>query len=246
MCSQLSVVIYEPEKMYCDLLVKAFYAVRKRLRVLASACTVPDLFLALRENCPQVAIISSSVGEDSTAGLRILPAIRKAHANTRLLVTIGSSDRELVVESFRLGADGIFCRSDPFELLCKSIEVISEGQIWANAQQIRYVLEAFTKSPKQLRVHPTLEKHITKREAAVIRLAVEGLSNREIAKQLVVAEHTVKNYMFRAFEKLGVSNRVELVLSCLGQEQDAREKWAAQTKLAAEAKSPTKQKPAEC
>jgi DNA-binding CsgD family transcriptional regulator len=65
---------------------------------------------------------------------------------------------------------------------------------------------------------------VTKREAGVVRWAVEGLSNREIARKLGLAEHTVKNYLFRVFDKLGVSNRVELVLSCLRQEEAAHER----------------------
>jgi len=60
----------------------------------------------------------------------------------------------------------------------------------------------------------------------VVRLAIEGLSNRQIAQQLTLTEHTVKNYLFRVFDKLGVSNRVELVLACLHQEEAAREELA--------------------
>jgi DNA-binding NarL/FixJ family response regulator len=77
----------------------------------------------------------------------------------------------------------------------------------------------------------TVENRVTKREAAVVRLAVEGLTNREIARQLGLTEHTVKNYMFRVFDKLGVSNRVELVLSCLRQEEDYREELITGNKL---------------
>ena len=72
---------------------------------------------------------------------------------------------------------------------------------------------------------------MTVREAAVVRLAIEGLSNREIAKQLSLSEHTVKNYMFRVFDKLGVSNRVELVLYCLNQEESARVELAVKESL---------------
>ena len=233
MLRQISVLISEPEKMYCDLLVKAFHEVRARFRVEASACTTAEILTALQQGCPQVAIISSSLRDGPQAGIRVLPMLRKTYPNTRLLVTVGCLDRELVVESFRLGADGVFCRNDPFDALCKAIDVVSQGQIWANAQQLHFVLDAFAKSPKQVTVHPTVEKQITKREVAVVRLAVEGLSNREIAKQLLLTEHTVKNYLFRVFEKLGVSNRVELVLSCLRQEEDEREKLAEQTELAA-------------
>jgi len=85
------------------------------------------------------------------------------------------------------------------------------------------VLNEFTKAPKQRKVDPTVENRMTKREGDVVRLAVEGLSNREIARELGLTEHTVKNYLFRVFDKLGVSNRVELVLSCLRQEEVARE-----------------------
>ena len=242
MLSRISVLISEPEQMYCDLLVKAFYDVRARFKVAASACSTSEILTALHQTCPEVAIISSSLRDGPQAGIRILPVLRKTYPNVKLLVTVGSLDRELVVESFRLGADGVFCRNDPFDALCKSVEVLSQGQIWANVQQLRFVLDAFTKSPKQVTVHPAVERQITKREAAVVRLAVEGLSNREIAQQLLLTEHTVKNYLFRVFEKLGVSNRVELVLSCLRQEEDDRQNLAGQTELAvSRLKEPGKQ-----
>jgi len=77
-----------------------------------------------------------------------------------------------------------------------------------------------------------VESRMTKREAEVVRLAVEGLSNREIGQQLGLTEHTVKNYLFRIFDKLGVSNRVELVLSCLRQEEETREDLHAEVRHA--------------
>ena len=220
MAPHIGVLISGADRMYCHLLGKAFSTARNRFRVVASACTTAEVIAALQENRPQVAIISCALQEGPQAGLRMLPLIRKTFPNSRLLVTLGSAEPELVIESFRLGADGVFSRNDPFDLLCKAVEVISEGHIWANARQLHYVLEAFSKSPKQATIHSKVEKQITKREAAVVRLAVEGFSNREIARQLTLTEHTVKNYMFRVFEKLGVSNRVELVLSCLRQEDN--------------------------
>ena len=76
-----------------------------------------------------------------------------------------------------------------------------------------------------------MESRVTVREAAVVRLAIEGLSNREIAQQLALTEHTVKSYLFRVFAKLGVSNRVELLLSCLHPEERAREELVAENRL---------------
>jgi DNA-binding NarL/FixJ family response regulator len=218
-----SVLISEASKMYCDLLSMAFLAVPERFEVVASASSTAEILSLVQEHRPKVAIVSDNLEDGPLAGLRILPEIRRANPETRILVAMGSADRELVIEAFRFGADGVFCRNSPFDLLCKSVDALAQGQIWANATELRYVLDEFTRTPKQRKVDPTVENRMTKREADVVRLAVEGLSNREIARELGLTEHTVKNYLFRIFDKLGVSNRVELVLSCLRQEEVTRE-----------------------
>jgi DNA-binding NarL/FixJ family response regulator len=221
-----SVLISEASKMYCDLLNKAFQGVRERFEVVAAASSAPQILSLIKECRPQVVILSDNLEEGPLAGLRILTEIRKANPDTRILLATGSPDRELVTEAFRFGADGVFCRTSSFELLCKSVDALARGQIWANATELRYVLDEFTRAPKQRKVDPAVEKRMTKRESDVVRLAVEGLSNREIARELGLTEHTVKNYLFRIFDKLGVSNRVELVLSCLRQEEAAQEEVA--------------------
>jgi len=221
--SRTSVLVTEASKMYCDLLSMAFLAVSDRFHVVATACAAADILVHVREHRPSVAIISDNLADGPLSGLTILPDVRKANPETRILLAMSSSNRELVIEAFRFGADGVFCRNSPFDMLCKSVDALAKGQIWANSKELRYVMEEFMRAPKQRKVDPTVENRMTKREADVVRLAVEGLSNREIARELGLTEHTVKNYLFRVFDKLGVSNRVELVLSCLRQEEAARE-----------------------
>ena len=224
-----SVLISEASKMYCDLLSMAFLAVPERFEVVATASNTAEILALVQEHRPKVAIVSDNLEDGPLAGLRLLPEIRRTNPETRILVATSSADRELVIEAFRFGADGVFCRTSPFDLLCKSVDALAKGQIWANATELRYVLDEFTRAPKQRKVDPTVENRMTKREADVVRLAVEGLSNREIARELGLTEHTVKNYLFRIFDKLGVSNRVELVLSCLRQEEAAREEAAVES-----------------
>ena len=60
---------------------------------------------------------------------------------------------------------------------------------------------------------------LTKREDDVVKLVADGLSNRNVAHKLGLTEHTVSNYLFRIYEKLGISSRVELVLYALKQRQ---------------------------
>jgi two-component system nitrate/nitrite response regulator NarL len=231
-----SVLIAEPNRMYGDLLRKGFASTRSRFQVMGCVSSAAEVLVALAKCTPQVTLISSDLQEGPSSGIHILPEVRRVYPETRLLVLMGTPERELVAEAFRLGAVGVFNRNNPFALLCKAVEVVARGQIWANTEELHYVLSAFAKSPKQPRLDPTVEGRITKREAAVVRLAMEGLSNREIAQRLSLTEHTVKNYLFRVFEKLGVSNRVELVLSCLRQEEEERESTRpelAMTKTAA-------------
>jgi DNA-binding NarL/FixJ family response regulator len=232
MPTQISVLISEPTKMHCDLLRQAFYSVLPRFQVVACASSTVDVLTALHEHPPQVAIISSDLQDGPQTGIRILPEIRRTYPETRILVLTGSPDRELVTHAFRSGAVGVFNRNGPFDLLCKAVEVVSQGQIWASTEQLHDVLHALAKSPKQPKLDPKVESRVTKREAAVVRLAVEGLTNREIAVQLTLTEHTVKNYLFRVFDKLGVSNRVELLLYCLRQEEEARAETNEEEKMA--------------
>jgi two-component system nitrate/nitrite response regulator NarL len=220
--NRTSVLVSEASKMYCDLLSMAFSAVRDRFHVVAAASSSVEILAAVQECRPQVAIVSDRLQDAPLAGIRLLPEIRKTHPAPRILVLMGDPHRESIIEAFRLGADGVFCRNSPFDLLWKSLEAISQGEIWANAAELRNVLEEFKKVPKPRKMDPLVEGRLTKREADVARWAVEGLSNREIAQKLSLAEHTVKNYLFKIFDKLGVSNRVELTLSCLRQEQAAQ------------------------
>ena len=220
---KLSVLISDPNQLYGALLRQAFHVVRHRFHLVAYASNESEIIAALRDKRPEVAIINVNLKDGPLAGIRLLPEIRKISPGTRTLLVLESSDRELVIEAFSLGADGIFCQDQPFEALCRSVEALSRGQIWANTAELRYVLEAFVKASKRRKLDPIAEGRMTSSEQAVVRLAAEGLTNREIAAQLGLTEHTVKNYLYRVFDKLGVSNRVELLLSCLDQENASRE-----------------------
>ena len=90
-----------------------------------------------------------------------------------------------------------------------------QGQIWANSKQLRSVLDAFaTATPLRL-VNSQGRVLLTKREMDVVKLVVDGHTNRDVAQKLGLTEHTVSNYLFRIYEKLGISSRVELVLYSL-------------------------------
>jgi DNA-binding NarL/FixJ family response regulator len=92
---------------------------------------------------------------------------------------------------------------------------VYEGQTWANSRQLRSVLDAFTGAAPLHLVKSNGLRFLTKREMEVVKLVVDGHTNRDVAQRLGLTEHTVSNYLFRIYEKLGISSRVELVLYSL-------------------------------
>jgi DNA-binding CsgD family transcriptional regulator len=130
---------------------------------------------------------------------------------------LDSSKREAVLQAFRSGARGIFSRHDSVETLCKCVRTVHQGQVWANSQQMSYAVEALASSPTVRAVDANGLNLLSKRELDVVRSLAEGLTNREIAERLGLSQHTIKNYLFRVFDKLGVSSRLELLFMTLAQ-----------------------------
>ena len=168
-----------------------------------------------------IALISARQGNDSKAGFELSREIRSSSPATRVIMLLDSSERTPVIEAFRSGARGVFCRTESLKLLAKSIKCVHEGQIWASSSELHYVLEAMSEPVPMSFMNANGDALLSARELDVVRCVAEGLSNREIAQRLSLREHTVKNYLFRIFDKLGVSSRVEVVLYALGSQNPA-------------------------
>ena len=174
------------------------------------------------------------LGDNPSEHHHIIQALRTLHANhpgVGLILLMDSYDRQLVVNAMRTGARGLFCRAcQPFRALCRCISVVHQGQFWANTEQMGYVIEALTSTPPARVIGANGVGLLTPREDQVVNLVAEGIGNREIAHQLGIKENTVKKSLLRIYDKLGVSNRVELVLYAL------THRWAEQSEQARRAK----------
>ena len=164
-----------------------------------------------------VLVISSNLDEQPSRGFEILQELRDVHPETRAVLLLGSSKDEVIVKAFRAGARGLFSKNDPLELLGECVRTVHQGQIWANNHSLGVAVEALANSPAARTVNAHGMKLLSKRELQVVRSLAEGLTNREIAEQLKLSQHTVKNYLFRIFDKLGVSSRIELLFMTMSQ-----------------------------
>jgi DNA-binding NarL/FixJ family response regulator len=230
----ISVLVADSNQMQCQLLVRALRR-RPEFRVTSCDAEMNAILRAVVSAPVQVAIMNSNNARDGGNDMTIVRRLHLSHPEVAKIILVDAHDRNLVVSAFRSGAKGLFCFADyPFRLLCRCIQSVHQGQVWANSEQLQYLIEVVAQVPSLMVVNATGDKLLTPREEQVVALVADGLSNREVAAELRLSEHTVKKYLFRIFDKLGISSRVELVLYAVNHGGRLQAEWMAGvgTKLA--------------
>lgn len=187
-----------------------------RLHVTEASTSHEFLDIASRD-VPGLAILGTRLDDDPLGGLTTLRRFHDAHPQTPAILLVDSPKRDLVLDAFRAGARGIFSRCESLEMLSKCVRVVFEGQVWATSREIRYALDALSSAPAIRAVSAGGLNLLSLREQQVVHYLAEGLTNREIGARLGLSRHTIKNYLLKIFDKLGVSNRVELLFLTLSQ-----------------------------
>ena len=210
----IRVLVAVDSPIYTQLLVEAL----KRDPVL-DVFSANSEFVVATANAPNidVLIISSTLDGQANRGFEILLELHISRPQLRTVVLLESSKPEVILEAFRAGARGIISRLDSIESLYKCVHCVHKGQVWANSRQIVTALEALASCPPVRAIDAKTLNLLSKRETEIVRCLAEGFTNREIAERLKLSQHTVKNYLFRIFDKLGASNRVELLFMTLNQ-----------------------------
>lgn len=190
--------------------------------------------LSTIENDPvDVLLLADGITDDREQLYELLRGVHSGYPNLATVLLLDNYDRELVVNSLRAGARGLFClASMPFKSLCRCITSVHQGQYWTNTEQMRYVIDALCIGPSVRLINARGDVVLTPREEQTVSLVTEGLNNREIAQELSLKENTVKKSLLRIYDKLGVSNRVELVLYALSHWQERSPEPAREEQIA--------------
>jgi DNA-binding NarL/FixJ family response regulator len=216
----ISVLIADADSMSAHLMADEISRGRHDISVVSVSNTYAETIYELERKQPDVAVINAHLDDGPLAGYRVLQHLQLLSFKTVPIMMIPDSERDLVIDAFRGGARGVFCRIQPIKLLPKCIRTVHDGQIWADSQDLHFVLEFLMrlKPLRQLKPGAGISR-LTPREAELVHLLAEGMSTREISLKLQVTEHTVRNYLSNVYDKLGVSSRVELALYAVTREE---------------------------
>lgn len=212
----VNVLVGDNSRIHSHLLAEALKR-DPRLHIVGSASSSHELLeIAAREH-PDVLIVSANLDDDPMGGMVTLREFHEAHPLVPAVILVDSPKREIVLEAFRSGARGIFSKHESLETLCKCVRVVCDGQVWASSREVRFALEALSSAPTIRAINAGGLNLLSPRELQVVHFLAEGLTNREIGVRLGLSRHTIKNYLLKVFDKMGVSNRVELLFLTLSQ-----------------------------
>ena len=211
---QIDVLIADSNQTQSEVLNSALRR-QPSMKIMRCRSELSDCLQALRSTSVDVVLLSDS-SLDHEGLLNTLRVLHASHPQVSFILLLDFCDRQLVVNAMRTGARGLFDRAhQPFRALCRCIAAVHEGQFWVDTKQVGYIVEAIGSAPPARVIDAKGAGLLTAREEDVVRLVADGAGNREIAKQLGIKENTVKKSLMRIYDKLGVCNRVELVLYAL-------------------------------
>jgi DNA-binding NarL/FixJ family response regulator len=185
------------------------FALEKDLDVVAQTETLPQTLTAI-SNTPADVVLFEAVLSPNP-GDAVSEVIRRSQPDTRVIVVAQHTGEEETVEYLRRGARGILTRSVSPDLLVRCVRKVAAGETWLDNQGVNWVIEAYRSQAEQ-GTTPKQQLRLSEKEMLIIGGVTQGLKNKDIALEVGTTEQVVKNYLRKIYDKLGVSDRLELAL----------------------------------
>jgi len=191
--------------------IRKVFALEDDLRVVAQADSLENLRAAIERYPSDVVLLEGSL---LVGAANVIPELLRVAPDVKLIVQAVASEENQTVELYRRGVRGIVSRSISPDLLVRCVRRIAAGETWIDNQSVNWVIEAYRVQAAAL-VNPRVQPKLSPKEMAIITCITQGKRNKEIAYQLGTTEQVIKNYLRKIYDKLGVSDRLELALYCL-------------------------------
>jgi len=218
---KIRIVVADDHPIFRDGLCKLL-ALEDDFEVVAQAQDGRQVLEVLQQLEPDILLLDLRMpGLDGLATLQRLQAVKH---KTRIIVLTASDDKNEFVQAMKLGTSGIVLKQTATELLIKSIRKVHAGEIWLDSLTTQAVIRQLASSDEPAPAAPSVGPPLTaplrdrersplsQREREIVSLVAQGFKNKEMAEKMFISEQTVKNHLHNIFDKLGVSDRLELAL----------------------------------
>ena len=170
----------------------------------------------LDEFQPDIVLLDINMPKQS--GLEVLRRIKGIPIKTRFILLMETIDRQQIVEALRLGAQGVMHKNTASRLLYKCLRAVMAEEYWVDRHSVGELVSNLRNANMPDSIPKQLNKYgLTRREFEIFLAVADGCTNKEIAEKLTISEQTVKHHLTKIFDKVGVSNRLELALFAMNQ-----------------------------
>jgi DNA-binding NarL/FixJ family response regulator len=211
--TKIRILLADSETIY-RVGIQKIFALEDDIRVVAGFDTLAGLHDAIQRFSADLVLLE---GRLILAAVDTISELIRQVPKLKIIVQLSKNDRINTVELIRWGVRGIIPRSISADLLVKCVRRVAAGEIWIDNQSINSVIEAF-RSQKDAPTSPQTQPRLSTKELNVIAYVTQGMRNKEIASQLGTSEQVIKNYLRKIYDKLGVSDRLELALYWLNRQ----------------------------
>ena len=206
----IRVILADSQAIYRVGMRKVF-ALEDDIRVVAQVDTIESLHAAVQRFPSDIVLLEGSLLDGAATAIAELVRLSP---DTKVIVQALSADESKTVELYRRGVRGIVPRSISPDLLVKCVRKIAQGETWIDNKSITWVIDAY-RSHAAGQTNARTQPRLSAKEHAIIYCITQGKRNKEIATQIGTTEQVIKNYLRKIYDKLGVSDRLELALYCL-------------------------------
>ena len=191
--------------------VRKVLAVEDDIRVVAQTENLAQTLSAVQKFPADVLLFETRISPNP---LEASSEILKRAPEIKIVLITGDLDAEQTVEYLRRGVRGIVTRSIAADLLVRCVRKIAFGETWLDKKGVNWVIEAY-RAQTALLNSPRPKMRLSEKELLIISCVTQGMRNKEIAAEVGTTEQVVKNYLRKIYDKLGVSDRLELALYCI-------------------------------
>ena len=192
--------------------IRKLLSLESDLEVVGEAADGREVIERVQELDPDVLLLD--IRMPGLDGLGAMQSLQHLNKKTKVIILTASEDKNEFVQAMKLGCSGIVLKQTTPDLIVKSIRKVQAGEIWLDSHTTAAVMRQFASPAEPMGGAPKVRERspLSQREREIVALVAQGYKNKEMAEKMFISEQTVKNHLHNIFDKLGVSDRLELAL----------------------------------